>query len=423
MKNIFILFLIFSCYLSTAQVTFSEYFIPKTMRVDYFHSGNATSERISFEQIKQESQWGGSKINLIDVFNYGAYRLSVYDSVSNKLIYSCGYSSLFEEWQATDEAKKIDKSFYETVLFPYPKKPILIKIESRDKQNNFSVIFKLNINPENYFIKKESPLRFDSYKLIDSGDPSVKVDIVIIPDGYTKNELPKLKKDAERFAGYLFKHAPYSDLKNKFNIWLVEAFSQESGTDIPAIGIWKNTIVNSNFYTFDSDRYLTSNDIKSIRDIAGNVPYDQIFVLVNSKKYGGGGIYNDYSMCSSDNEYSEWVFIHEFGHAFAGLADEYFDSEVSVVDYYDLKTEPWNPNITSLVDFDKKWKLLMGKDVPIPTPATDIYNNKVGVYEGASYVTKGMYRPYIKCEMKELMAGFCPVCSKSIRDMIDFYTK
>lgn len=423
MKNLSILFFLFSVYISTAQVTFNDYFISKTMRVDYNHAGNSKSEQIYVEQIKQEPFWGGSKTNLIDKFDFGIYNLSVYDSASNKLIYSKGFSSLFEEWQSTDEAKKINKTFYETIVFPYPKKPVHIILKSRNKQNNFSKIFDLVINPEKSFIKKESPLRFDSYKLTDSGDPSVKVDIVIIPEGYTKEDLIKLKKDAERFAKYLFNHEPYIDIKNKFNIWVIEAFSQESGTDIPGENIWKNTIVNSNFYTFDSDRYLTTQDIKSVRDLAGNVPYDQIFILVNSSKYGGGGIYNDFSMSSSDNEFSEWVFIHEFGHAFAGLADEYFDSQVSVSDYYDLNVEPWNPNITTLINFDKKWKNMVEKDTPTPTPINDHFKTKVGTYEGASYISKGMYRPYISCEMKELQAGFCPVCSKAITDMIDFYTK
>lgn len=423
MKKPFVFVLIFSYYLSTAQVSFNDFFVSKTMRLDFYHAGDSRSEQVYFEQVKQEPYWGGSKTNLTDKFDYGAYKFTVSDSASGKIIYSRGYSSLFEEWQATDEAKKISRSFYETIVFPYPKKTVRVKIESRDKQNKFKEVFAITLNPENYFIKKEGPLRSDSYKLLDSGDPSVKVDIVLVPEGYAKEELPKLKKDAGRFAEYLFKHAPYTDSKNKFNIWLVEAVSQESGTDIPASGIWKNTVVNSNFYTFDSERYLTTMDIKSIRDIAGNVPYDQIFVLVNSKKYGGGGIFNDYSMCSSDNESSEWVFIHEFGHAFAGLADEYFDSQVSVSDYYDLKSEPWNPNITTLVNFDKKWKSLVVSDMPVPTPVNEKFREQAGVYEGASYVAKGMFRPYQSCEMKELRAGFCPVCSKAIIEMIDFYTK
>ncbi|MBI5218289.1 MAG: peptidase M64 [Bacteroidia bacterium] len=423
MKTISIFVFLFSFYISTAQVAFDDYFVPKTMRVDYYHAGNSAGEQIYFEQAKMEPFWGGSKNSLTDKFNYGSYKFMVYDSSGNKLIYSRGFCSLFQEWQSTPEAKTLSRSFYETVIFPFPKKTVKLEIHSRNKKNNFSKIFEIYINPKNYFIKKEGPLRYDSYKLADSGDPSVKVDIVIVPDGYTKEELPKLKKDAERFAKYLFNHAPYTERKEKFNVWVVEAPSQESGTDLPGNNIWKNTIVNSNFWTFNSDRYLTTTDIKSMRDIAGNVPYDQIVVLVNSKTYGGGGVYNDFAVCSSDNEFSEFVFIHEFGHEFAGLADEYYDSEVSVENYYDYSVEPWEANITSNVDLNSKWKSMIGNDVPIPTPPEDRYKNKVGLFAGAGYSAKNLYRPYFNCEMKELMGGFCPVCIKAINDMIDFCTK
>ncbi|HBX50314.1 MAG: peptidase M64 [Bacteroidetes bacterium RIFOXYA12_FULL_35_11] len=418
----FLVFLFYSLHLS-AQVKFDDFFISKTLRVDYFHSGNLITDMICFEQMKQEAFWGGSKKNLVDIFDYGNYKFSVCDSSSNKEIYSRGFCSLFQEWQNTDEAKKINRSFYECVVFPFPKKTVKLEIFSKDKYMKLTKIFEMYINPNNYFIKKENPLRYASYKIFDSGDPSVKVDVVIIPDGYAKEDLEKLKKDAKRFAGYLFNHAPFKENKEKFNIWLVEAFSQESGTDIAGQHVWKNTIVNSNFYTFDSDRYLTTSDIKSVRDLAGLVPYDQIFIMVNSTKYGGGGVYNAFSMCSSDNEHAEVVFIHEFGHAFGGLGDEYYDSDVAVQDYYKKEVEPWEPNLTTLVNFDKKWKNMLDKETPIPTPNTDNYKDKVGAFEGGGYMPKGMYRPYINCEMKSLYSGFCPVCQKALKDMIDFCTK
>ncbi len=423
MKSFSILFLLFYSLHLSAQVKFDDFFIPKTLRVDYYHSGNATTDMICFEQFKQEPFWGGSKNSLIDIFDFGNYKFSVFDSVSNKEIYSRGFCSLYQEWQNTDEAKKISRSFYESVIFPFPKKTVKLELYSKDKYMKLTKIFEMYINPGNYFIKKENPLRFASYKIFDSGDPSSKVDVVIIPDGYTKEDMEKLKKDAKRFAGYLFNHAPFKENKEKFNIWLVEAYSQESGTDIPGQHVWKNTIVNSNFYTFDSDRYLTTTDIKSVRDLAGLVPYDQIFIMVNSVKYGGGGVYNAFSMCSSDNEHAEVVFIHEFGHAFGGLGDEYYDSDVAVQDYYKKEVEPWEPNLTTLVNFDKKWKNMLDKDTPVPTPDTEKYKNKVGAFEGGGYMPKGMYRPYINCEMKSLYSGFCPVCQKALKDMIDFYTK
>lgn len=420
-----IIFLFQISFAQQADINFDNYFISKSMRFDYYHAGNSDTETIYPEQLKQEPHWGGSKTNLIDTFNYGKYRVMVYDSLSNNLIYSRGYCTLFQEWQATPEAKNIDKSFYEAVTFPYPKQTIKFKIQSRNKKNVFTTINSQYISPNNYFIKKETPVNYKNYKLVDSGDPSKKVDMVIISDGYTQQEMAKFKSDAQRFTNKLLKSAPFNEHQDKFNIWVIEAISLESGTDIPGKGIWKNTILNSSFYTFNSERYLTTQDIKSLRDIVALVPYDQIYILVNTEKYGGGGIYNFYNLCSSDDDLSEMVFLHEFGHGFGGLADEYYTSDVSVECYYSKEVEPWEPNITNLVDFDNKWKHLIKKKNPIPTPQTKKYHDEIGVFEGAGYVEKGLYRPYYSCMMKSLQGnnGFCPVCKKTIIDMINFYSE
>lgn len=234
----------------------------------------------------------------------------------------------------------------------------------------------------------------------------------------------KFKDDAGRFSRYLFNCTPYKENKNKFNIWAIEAASEESGIDIPADSVWKNTVVNSSFYTFNSERYLTTFDIKSIRDIAANVPYDQIFILANSGKYGGGGVYNYYCESSSDNSFSEYVFCHEFGHAFAGLGDEYYDSQVSVIDYYDTLVEPWEPNLTTLVNFPSKWKKMVSKGTPLPTPNDEKYLNSIGAFEGGGYMSKKLYRPCYDCTMKSTkINSFCPVCKKAIIDMIMFYSE
>ena len=216
----------------------------------------------------------------------------------------------------------------------------------------------------------------------------------------------------------------FKENKNKFNVLAIEAISEESGTDFPGENIWKNTVVNSNFYTFNSDRYLTTSDIKSMRNIASLVPYDNIIVLVNSKTYGGGGIYNFFSVVSSDNMFSEYVNVHEFGHAFAGLGDEYYDSDVAVENYYSFEKEPWEPNISNLKNFATKWKDLIEKDIPVPTPATEKYFKKVGAFEGAGYSAKGLYRPAYDCTMKSVSVNnFCPVCKRAIQQMIDYYSK
>ena len=410
--------------ISSGADWFKDYFIEKTMRVDLIFTGNDKKMDVSFEQIKQEPVWGGSQKNLIDPFNYGYYKYLVYDLKSNKLIYSKGFSSLFQEWQSTDEAKKVKRGFYETITFPYPKNKVRVELQSRDKKNVFSKVFEIEIDPKNYFINKEKPKHYDVNNVLESGNPMNKVDLVIIPDGYTKEDMVKFRKDVQRFTQYFFNCSPYKENKNKFNIKAIEAPSADSGVDIPADSVWKNTIVNSGFYTFDSERYLTTTDIKKIRDIAANVPYDAIFILANSSKYGGGGVYNYYCESSSDNPGSEYVFCHEFGHAFAGLGDEYYDSQVSVIDYYDTTVEPWEPNLTTLVNFSSKWKNMITPGTPVPTPVEDKYIKSVGAFEGGGYMKKNVFRPAYDCQMKSsTVNNFCLVCKKAIIDMIKYYSE
>lgn len=402
-------------------INFDDYFISKTLRVDYFLSGDAKEETVSLNKLKQEPFWGGPKKNLIDKFNYGTYRIRVLDSVSNKLIYSYGFCSLFQEWQTTAEAKKLKRSFFQTSIFPYPKKTVRFEIDKRAyKDGKFNKIFELYINPNNYFINKEKPKFYKSNKIIYSGNPANHVDIVFVAEGYTKDEMSKFNDDVKRIAGYFFNASPYNKYKDKFNIYSIESVSEESGTDIPGKGVYKNTIINSSFYTFDIDRYLTTFDTKSFRDIAANVPYDQIYILINTKKYGGGGFYNHYTACSSDNNLTPSVCIHEFGHGFAGLADEYYTSDVAYEDFYNLKVEPWEPNITTLVNFDSKWKNMLDKKTPVPTPRTKKYENKIGIFEGGGYVAKGVYSPYQNCKMKSNQSELCPVCQQAISKMIEF---
>lgn len=418
-----ILILLFASVTLFPQVDFNKYFSDKTLRVDYFHTGDSLNDSYSIDELKEEPYWGGSKTNLIDKFDYGRYEVKVFDRESNNLIYSRTYSTLFDEWQTTDEAKHTTKTFSETVTMPFPKEKIRIEFYSRDKENNLHKKFEYPVDPDNYFISTERHLEYPSFKVIYNGDPAVKIDIVMLPEGYTEDEMNKFKEDCRRFADYLFDVSPYSENKDKFNIWGVEAPSPEEGTDIPADGVWKKTLLNTTFYTFDLERYLMTPDYKSVRDLAANAPYDQIYILVNSNKYGGGAIYNYYSVCVSDNIFSDYVFSHEFGHGFSFLADEYYTSDVAYNDFYPLDVEPLEPNITTLVDFDKKWKDMVDKNTPIPTPATSEYKHKVGAFEGGGYAAKGIYRPMQDCSMKSATVNnFCPVCKRAIQQMMDFLT-
>ncbi|AFH49951.1 Hypothetical protein IALB_2248 [Ignavibacterium album JCM 16511] len=421
LKNLLLIFLVEISL--QAQIQFDDYFTDGSLRLDYFHTGNDTLEIYSFDEIYAEPFWGGSQNNLIDIFDYGKYKFVVRDEITKAEIYSRTYSTLFSEWLTTEEAKLTTKSFSETVVFPFPKNKVIVEFYSRDKKNQLHKKFEYKLDPSNYFIRRDRPLKFSSVKILDNGKPSDKVDIVIIPDGYTRADSIKFLKDCERFSNYLFASSPFKENKDKFNIHAVLAWSEDSGTDIPAENIWKSTIANSSFYTFDVDRYLMIYDNKILRHLASNAPYDQIYVLVNTSKYGGGSIYNHYSVCVSDNPNSEYIFVHEFGHGFAALGDEYYTSEVAYSEFYPLDVEPLDPNLTTLVNFDSKWKDLIEEGTPVPTPNTKEYRDKIGVFEGGGYSAKGVYRPAFDCTMKSIsIDNFCAVCKRAIQLMIDFYS-
>lgn len=408
---------------SIAQ-NYYQYFTTNVLRVDYFRTGNHEKEFISLDEIMKETVWSGSKINLIDTFNMGNYKIEVYDSASNKLIYSRGYSSLFAEWKFTEEAKDVWRSFSESFVMPFPISPVKIKFFNRNREMLWVDAYTMYVNPKDIFINPQQRHPAQGMEIHHGADYSKALDIVILSEGYTNEEMQKFYQDALRFRDYLFGCKPFNQMKDKINIWLVPYASVESGTDIPGEHIYKNTIMNSHFYTFGTERYLNSTDNKTIHDLASNVPYDQIYILVNSQKYGGAGIYNFYSIVTSDNKYSDFVFTHEFGHAMAGLGDEYYDSDVAVENFYNLKKEPWEPNLSTLVNFDTKWKKMVTPGIKIPSIEINSGLDKVGAFEGGGYLAKGVYRPCFDCSMKSIKYDyFCPVCSKAISDMVNFYAK
>lgn len=403
---------------------FDKYFLDKTLRMDYYHSGNDSVSFFSFDELLEEPFWGGSTVNLVDTFGYGNYFVKVVNVSNDSVIYSRGYGSLFGEWQTTPEAKKTWRTLSESVTFPFPKITVRVELYSRNWHGNFEKEFEYIVNPDNYFIKKDRRKDFPAFDVYISGESANKVDIVILPEGYSKEEMGLFVEDCKKFANDFFTFAPYSENTDRFNIRGVLASSDESGVDIPADTIWKNTILNAGYYTFDSERYLMTFDNKSVRDLAANAPYDQIYILVNSDKYGGGAIYNYYNVSVNSNEQSAKILTHEFGHGFAGLADEYYNNSTSYGEFYNLKIEPWEPNITTLLNFESKWKSLVKKRIPIPTPQSEKYVKRLGAFEGGGYEPKGMYRPMQDCLMNTFNKDtFCPVCEEAIQRMINFYSE
>lgn len=414
--------LLFFSTICSGQSNFEKHFEDKTLRIDYFFGGDANHQTVFFKELKEEPFWGGSKINLIDQFSYGSFIFKLIDQKTGELLYSKGFNSLFQEWQTTAEAKQLQRAFYQVNVMPYPKEPVKFVLESRNWEGEMKPIFEYEIDPTNYFIGKEKPNKVSVSKISGNGDPANSIDVAFIAEGYTASEMEKFRADVNRVAGYIFDVPPFNKYKERFNIYALESISEDSGTDVPGEHIYKNTATNTSFYTFDIDRYLTTFDIKTLHDIAANVPYDQIFVLINTDRYGGGGFYNYYTSCSADNAFTYEVSSHEFGHGFVGLGDEYYTSSVAYDNFYNLEVEPWEPNLTTMVDFDKKWKDLLEDSTPVPTPRTENFINKVGVFEGGGYASKGIYSPYQDCKMKSnQMKYFCPVCEKAVEKMILFH--
>jgi hypothetical protein len=408
----------------SAQETFDKYFTDKALRFDFMLAGNSQTTSVYPVGMKEEPFWAGSKTNLINPFNSGNFKYEVFDVTGNSLIYSRAFCTLFQEWQTTAEANTVDRSFYEVATLPYPKDKIRFILSKRERNGLFSKLYETIIDPASYFIRKENPINVVTTKIYGSGNPHTSVDLAFIAEGYKADEMGKFREDVKKMADYLFAEAPFSDYKDKFNIWAVEAISQDSGTDIPGEKIYVNTALNSSFYTFDIDRYLTTQDIKAVNDYAAAVPHDNIIVLINSTRYGGGGVYNYYTGTTTGNQLSPKVFIHEFGHGFAGLADEYYASSVAYDEFYPLNVEPWEPNITTMVNFESKWKKMISKDTPLPTPSEEKYNNVTGLFEGGGYSAKRIYRAEMDCRMKSNgTKGYCSVCRNAIKEMIEFYIK
>lgn len=405
-----------------AQEGFSKYFTNKVLRFDFMLSGNNQKTFVFPAGMKEEPFWGGSKRNLTDQFNSGNFKYEIFDEADNILIYSRSFCTLYQEWQTTPEAKIINRSFYEVATMPFPKNKIRFVLSMRERNGIFSKLYETKIDPADYFIRKEQPVNVGITKIYGYGDPSESVDLAFIAEGYKADEMDKFRVDVKMMAESLFAEPPFNDYKDKFNIWAIEAPSQESGTDIPGEKIYVNTALNSGFYTFNLNRYLTTQDMKTVNDYAAVVPHDNIVVLINSTRYGGGGVYNYYSGTTTGNSLSTMVFIHEFGHGFAGLADEYYSSSVAYDEFYPLNVEPWEPNITTMVNFESKWKNMIVKNTPVPTPPEEKYRYTTGLFEGGGYSAKGIFRPEMDCRMKgNGPKGYCSVCRDAIEKMIKFY--
>ena len=455
---------------TATAATFDELFVDKTMRVDYFHTSTPKGDEIvALDAVRSDGPWAGSRARLIDTSNLGKYYFEVIDPATNQPIYSRGFASVYGEFETTPEAKERAATFHESLRFPWPKKAVQVVLKKRDAQLAFQQVWSTVVDPGSRFVNPSDLAPAGKvWSYIDSGPPSQKVDLLIIAEGYTAAENAKLKSDVNRLAGKLFATEPFKSRRSDFNVRVLELPSSKSGVHRPRTRDDRRTTTGVQYNIFDSERYVLTLDNRALRDAAASAPYDFIEIMVNEKQYGGGGIYGDQATVAVDTGFAEYVFVHEFGHHFAGLGDEYYTSPVSYTTGGSNFPEPWEPNITANGEHPK-WMEMVTPGTPLPTPwdkkpyeehqrevqaervklreanvpesqmdalfrrelewstkflSSQKYFNKVGAFEGASYEATGLYRPEVDCIMfTRDEVGFCDVCNRAIQRVIDMYTR
>ncbi len=453
----------------SSATAFDDWSDGATLRLDYDHGGTAKDEAFALDGLRREGPWPGSRTNLVDPLNLGAYRFEVRDRATNLVLYAQGFSSIYAEWETTDEARSVRRSFHESVRFPFPRRPVQIDILRRGPDNAYRGAASFLVDPGSRDVRREPvATRGRVWTLLENGPSETTVDLLILGDGYTAGEMPAFHDDARRLVDVLFSTPPFKERRKEFNVRAIDIASEDSGVDRPSDGVYRRTALGATYDIFGSERYLLTLDNAALREAAAQAPYEFIEILINGEKYGGGGIYNLFATCSTRSGSSPYVFLHEFGHHFAALADEYYTSEVA----YDTTTpivEPWEPNITALLDpAALKWKDLVDPKTPIPTPwakeeyekfsagvqarrkalrarhapeaemdalfrdelawsrpflAGQEHGGEVGAFEGAGYRARGLYRPATDCIMFTRNPDrFCPVCSRAIGRVIDWLT-
>lgn len=450
---------------------FDARFTGRSLRFDYHHAGNADEEHVARDRLRLEGPWPGSRTQLVDDTDLGKYRFVVRDAGSGDVLYSRGFASIYGEWETTGEAREVWRVFHESQRFPEPKQPVRLVLEKRDEEGAFASIFEQEVDPTSRFVDR-TPVRARGVvkDLFVSGPAPVKVDLLIVADGYTAAEEGKFADDMQRLCARLFDTEPFKRRKQDFNVRGLFVPSQESGIPNPRKDDWPANSMGLSFNAFDSDRYVLTYANETLREAAAQAPYDALYMLFNSRKYGGGGIFGLWATCASDTAPAEYVFVHEFGHSFAGLADEYYTSPVSYEDFVAPGTEPWEPNVTALLDpAELKWRDLVAEGTPLPTPwdketydaASRAYQKvraekiaagaseeemdalfaevkaktkpmlegeehfgHVGAFEGAAYQARGLYRPEVDCIMfTRNPTSFCRVCTRGIERVIDLYAR
>ena len=406
----------------------------QTLRVDYIFCGTDKNQEIALDEMSCYDGWAGRRFNTDTVAVRGNGQINMTDKSTGKVIYKQSFSTLFQEWQTTEEATRLCKAFENVFLLPMPAEPAVVNVELYDFRGNVSASFTHIVDPSDILIRKIKTEPAPHKYILKSGDPADKIDVAVVAEGYTASEANLFYEDAQKAVDAILAHKPFDRYADRFNFIAVALPSEDSGVSVPGEGEWKKTALGSHFNTFYMDRYLTTLRLRQMHDALCGLPYEHIVILANTDTYGGGGIFNSYTLTTAHHPSFEPVVVHEFGHSFAGLADEYYYDD-QFVEYYYPDCEPWEQNITTLYNFSSKWDDMLPRIVSIPaeSPEKNVWKqiqegkdpeSFVGVYEGAGYQSKGVYRPYPDCRMKTNAAdGFCPVCQRAIARIIEFYTE
>ena len=407
---------------TTSAQEFNKCFTDKTLRIDYTFAGNSSEQYIALRDLSSTEGWWGRRVNLSDVPLKGNGDLTLYDTATGEVIYKTSFSSLFQEWITTPEAQTISKSFEFTILVPMPLNNVTAELVLRDNTGKESKL-RHTISPADRLIRDRSKQQALPYTYVyKGGDSKEAIDVVILAEGYTAEEMDTFLEDATITTNEILSYEPFKSHKEKFNFIAVASPSVDSNVSVPQDDAWRETAVGSNFLTFYMDRYLTSGNVYAMYDLATNIPCEHFIILANTDTYGGGGIYNSYTLTTAHHRDFRPVVVHEFGHSFGGLGDEYFYLSADNNDeMHSLQHEPWEPNITTLVDFESKWADMVAEGVEIPTAVTAERTKSytVGVYEGGGYRAKGIYRPTDVCRMRNNTAErFCPVCERALERVI-----
>ncbi|MEO8658885.1 MAG: M64 family metallopeptidase [Bryobacteraceae bacterium] len=440
---------------------------PRTLRVDYFHMGMVNEEKFALDGVVMEGEWPGRLDRVVDDSNLGRYSFEVVEPKSGKVLYSRGFASIYGEWETTDEAKQTRRVLHESVRFPAPAPAVRLVLKKRDRRNVFQEVWSVMVDPAGPTVDRTGPSKTKVWAVMKNGEPRDKVDLLLMGDGYTAAEMEKWHADAKRLTETLFSVTPFKEHRSDFNVWAADVPAEVSGVAKPSDGVFRRSPLRASYDAFGSERYVLTMDNQRLREAASAAPYEFIEIVVNDRKYGGGGIHNLYATVAADNASTPYVFVHEFGHHFAGLADEYYTSDVAYGNDQE-RVEPWEMNATADPKA-RKWADLISPGTPVPTPwpkadyetyergiqkrrreiraqhrpetemealfaeelahATPMlagppYGGKVGAFEGAMYEAKGIYRPQADCIMfSRNMSGFCAVCRRAIEKVIAMYSK